>query len=153
MYQSCFNDQAAWECRQQECKPEFKQRESCVLCYMESSIVSLSPRCCSFPFRRRKISPKSDAEENWRMEWKKLNPCWEFLGGLGLEEGFVKLNSLLLNSSSPTHCELPNSTVSSRLKKGHGGDAHAQTPTWKLNCYKGRWCFVTSSKNSISQDQ
>lgn len=85
-------------------------REPCVPCYAESSIVSLrgpSPRCCSFSFRRRKVRPKSDAD-NWRMEGKELNPCWEFLGGLGLEEGFVKLNSLLLNSRSPTHCALPN---------------------------------------------
>lgn len=85
------------------------------------------------------------------VEWKELHLSWEFLG-LGLEQGCVKLNWLLLIFSCPTHHVLPNSTVSSFLRKGDGEDAQPQTPMWKLNCYKGRQCFVTSSKNSVSQD-
>lgn len=97
-----------------------------------SSIVSLwylSPSCHSLPFRRRRVRPESDAESNHGIEWKELNLCWAFLGGLGLKEEFVKLNPLLLNSSSPTHHVLPNSTVSFFLKNGDGEDTHAQTPT------------------------
>lgn len=97
-----------------------------------SSIVSLwylSPSCHSLPFRRRRVRPESDAESNHGIEWKELNLCWAFLGGLGLKEEFVKLNPLLLNSSSPTHYVLPNSTVSVFLKNGDGEDTHAQTPT------------------------
>jgi len=88
---------------------------------------------------------ESDAEENRGVD----NLRWEFLGGLGLEEGSVKLNALLLNSSSPTHHVLPSSTVSSFSKEGDGEDTHAQTLTWKPNCYKGSKCFVTSSKNFV----